>query len=143
MEKMKADTVHFCSPHLSLKKEKNPFPPSPLALKDLLLWSPAFSFSRSFSLFLSSSRCSTCWLITNLMSSCNIKNMLDRIKNTNTQTHCTRSHTCQASSSWDSATLCLMVLSNCWVSDSFSWSTVANSLSNELGIDIIISSVEK
>ena len=43
--------------------------------------------------------------------------------------------TCQASSSWDSATFCLMVLRSCWVRDSFSWHTVANSLSKELNID--------
>lgn len=40
--------------------------------------------------------------------------------------------TCQASSSWESATLCLMVLRSCWVSSSFSWRTVASSLSKEL-----------
>lgn len=47
--------------------------------------------------------------------------------------------TCQASSSWDSTTLCLMVLRSCWVSDSFSWRTMANSLSKELDVDMIIS----
>lgn len=42
--------------------------------------------------------------------------------------------TCQASSSWESATLCLMVLRSCWVSSSFSWRTVASSLSNVLNV---------
>lgn len=62
----------FC--HFSLKKEKNPFPPSPFNLKDLLLWSPAALFvclSLRFSLCLSSSLCCTCSLITSRMSSCN------------------------------------------------------------------------
>lgn len=43
-----------------------------------------------------------------------------------------RTLTCQASSSWDSATLCLMVLRSCCVSDSFSCRTVTSSLSREL-----------
>lgn len=42
--------------------------------------------------------------------------------------------TCQASSSWESATLCLMVLRSCWVSSSFSWRTVASSLSKKLNV---------
>lgn len=132
--------------YLSLKKEKNPFPPSPFSFKDLLLWSPpVFSFSRCISFCLSSSLCWTCWLITNRISSCN------KMKRSSRSLCCVakRYHlefyillhrpTCHASSSWDSATLCLMVLRSCWVSDSFSWRTVSNSLSKELDIYMMIS----
>lgn len=47
--------------------------------------------------------------------------------------------TCQASSSWDSTTLCWMVLRSCCVNDSFSWRTMANSLSRELYIYMEVS----
>lgn len=47
--------------------------------------------------------------------------------------------TCQASSSWDSTTLCLMVLRSCTVIDSFSCLRVINSLSKELEVDMMIS----
>ena len=61
-----------CFGHLSLKKEKKPLPASPLVLTDLLLCSaPAVSVSCCcFSLLFCSSLCSTCWLITSRMSSC-------------------------------------------------------------------------
>lgn len=134
----KAETVFGTAPaclgHLSLKKEKNPFPASPFTFRDLLLWSPpAFSLSCCFSLFLSSSLCSTCWLITNRMSSCNAEKgpVNRRTQKTSTEAP-TQGRTCQASNSWDSATLCLIVLSSCWVRESFSWRTEASSLSREL-----------
>lgn len=145
MARSKTNTLSSTQPrllsHLSLKKEKNPFPPSPLTLKDLLLWSPpVFSLSCCVSSFFSLC-CCTCWLITNLMSSCNdMRGSVAQITQLNSAQYYIPAQrlTCHASSSWDSATLCLMVLRSCWVSVSFSCRTVASSLSKELEFNYII-----